>query len=448
MKPIFFLLFLVSLTAFAGPVLELKTQDQFDSYLIENKFNGVLLVAQKDKILLKKAFGVKDFTTNTPLSADDKFQIGSVSKQFTAAALLKLQQEHKLSIDDEVIKYLPEFEVLKGIKIRDVLNHTSGVADFTEPKNGFWQLVDYNKVLSLNDILNFIIKLPFDFSPKTNWNYSNSGYIIAGKIVEKLSGQSWSEYIKTQFLEPLQMNNTGYVDYFSQVSDVVGHANSEEKLTPIKDFNMSWALSAGGLYSTVDDLLKWISIYDSSMLLSEDSKAQMQTPFLNNYALGVQVEKFNNEIKISHGGRTPGFTTNLTYLKSAKFKVVKFDNTDGNMIDGSVVDVTALALNFYINGTTTAVKLKRYPINKNIFSDYVGNYINGEMNLKVFIKDDALFLQPNDGQPAYPLVANDQDSFRLLGIAGEEFIRDPNAKVIELKHYQNGDVSVFKKELN
>ena len=435
---IFFIV--ISATAFAGPLQEIKTQAQFESYLIESQFNGVLLVAQKDKILFKRAFGVKDFITNTPINTDDKFQIGSVSKQFIAVAILKLQEEKKLSIDDEIVKFLPDLISLKGIRIKDVLNHTSGVANYTDQKK-FWELVDFNRTFKFEDILNFVVKLPLDFSPTTKWNYSNSGYIIAGKIVEVVSGQSWDQYIKINFLDPLQMNNTGYSEYFSKVSDIIGYSELNGKLVPVPEFNMSWALSAGALYSTLDDLLKWTDIYEASTLLSEDSKLQMQTPFLKNYALGLSILKFNNEIKISHGGRTPGFTTNLAYLKTSKLKVVKFDNTDGG-----IADAAEIALNFYAKGSTTALKVKPYEINKNVFAEYVGNYVGSRLNFNVFIKDEVLFLQPNDGQPAYPLVANDQDSFRLMGIAGEEFIRDSSGLVVGLKHYQSGEISEFTKD--
>jgi CubicO group peptidase (beta-lactamase class C family) len=440
MKSIFVMLFLVSFTVFAGPMLEVQNQAEFESYLLESNFNGVLLVAKKDQILFKKAFGVKDFKTNTALTTEDKFQIGSVSKQFIAAAIIKLQEDQKLSIDDEVVKYLPKYQSLKGIKIRDLLNHTSGVANYTDQQS-FWQTIDFNKSLSLTDILNFTVTLPVDFAPTTKWKYSNSGYIIAGKIVEVVSGQSWDTFIKTNFLEPLKMNNSGYTDYFSQVSDVVGYMDNDGSLTPVIEFNMSWALSAGGLYSTVEDMLKWTSIYDSSSLLSENSKTQMQTPFLKNYALGVLVTQFNNETKISHGGRTPGFRTELTVLKSSGLKIVKFDNTDGGKTDAA-----ALALNFYAKGSASVVKKKPYPIDSATLNDYVGDY-NGEgnFNVKVFIQNGVLLLQPKDGQPAYPLVANDKDSFRLLDISGEEFIRNQSGIVIGLKHYQNGGMSYLTK---
>lgn len=439
MKIIFAVLFLSSFSLFAGPLQEIRTVQQFETYLTDSQFNGALLVAEKNHVLFKKAFGVKDFLSMAPLSTTDKFQMGSVTKQFIAAALLKLQQEKKISLDDEVVKYLPQFENFKGISIRDVLNHTSGIANYTD-QPAFWQTVDIDRATSFDEILAFTEKLKLEFIPKSNWKYSNSGYIVAGKILELVSGQSWDQYLQTNFFEPLNMNDTGYAPYFRNISDVKGHISSEGNLVPY-EFNLTWVLSAGALYSTVDDLLKWFAIYDSSELLTSESKTEMQTPFLENYALGIGVEKFNDEIKISHNGRVPGFTTTLTYLKTTQLKVVKFDNTDGGAVEAG-----SLALNFFANGSAQALKTKAFPISKEILADYAGVYTGTKMNFSVFVKDDTLFLQPNDGQPAYALVANDVDSFRLMGVAGEEFIRDATGAVSELKHYQGGRISVFKKQ--
>lgn len=434
-----FLLF-VSLNLLAGPLQEINSKQQFESFLSESPFNGVLLVASKDKVIFKKAFGVRNFTDNSPLLTTDKFQIGSVSKQFTAAALLKLQQENKLSIDDQITKHLPQYPGLKDITIRDVLNHTSGVANYTD-QAAFWQDLEPKKVVSLDEILNFTAVLPLDFAARSKWKYSNSGYIIAGKIVEIVSGVSWHQYIKTHFLEPLQMHNSGYVDFFGAVSPVIGHGDSGSGIVPYPEMNLSWALSAGGLYADVDDLLKWTDVYDTAAILSPVSKTQMQTPFLSNYGLGIGIENYNGETMLIHGGRTPGFKTNLIYLKTSQLKIVKFDNTDGGKFDPAM-----LALSFFTKGFAKALKVKSYPMDKNQLPEYAGVYLGKTMNFKVFVENEKLYLQPNDGQPPYLLEANDRDSFRLLGIAGEEFIRDSSGHIIELKHYQNGAVSTFTRQ--
>lgn len=434
------LISILSFSVFAGPMTEIKTQDELLSYIENGKFNGVVLVAKDKDVLLRKAFGYKNLNKKIPLSLSDKFQIGSNTKQFVAASILKLQEEGKLSINDEITDYLPNLVQYEGIKIKDVLNHTSGIPNYTDIEK-FWKNVSEDKVLSLDDIISFSVNYPLDFEPRTKWSYSNTGYIIAGKLVEKLSGKSWDQFINEIFLIPLQMNDTGYEVYFDKVSDVRGHLlDSNGSLKTTTELNLSWALSAGALYSTVDDLLKWTSIYNNSNLLSEASTKEMQTPFLGNYGLGLWVGPYKNDIMLKHGGRTPGFVSNIIELKNSKVKVITLDN-----IDGSSFDISSLLISFYYEGSAQALKLQSYPVTTRELKAFEGVYSANEMEIRIFLKNGSLYLQPNDGQPAYLLKCNDKDSFSL-GFAGEEFLRDDSGAVKALKHYQGGGTTIFTKK--
>ena len=328
---------------------------------------------------------------------------------------------------------------LVSIKIKDILNHTSGITNYTNHEE-FWKDLDYNKILTLDDIIEFTLKYPLDFTPRSKWNYSNSGYIMAGKIIEALTGKSWDQYIKDNFLIPLQMDNTGYSEYFDQVSDVSGHINQNDELAQFSELNLSWALSAGALYSTVDDLNKWMDIYELSPVLSNESIRQMQTPFLANYGLGLEILPFYSDIKISHGGRTIGFVSQLSYLKNSKLKVITLDN-----VDGAFSQINELLLTFYSQGKATAIKFTPYNLDPQMLNDYVGKYKSSSMEFDVFVENGNLFLKPNDGQPAYLLKANDKDSFNLEGFAGEEFIRNEKNIVVGIKHYQGGGITLFDK---
>jgi CubicO group peptidase (beta-lactamase class C family) len=430
---------LYSFHSFAGPMVSIETSDELNAYIAKSSFNGVVLVAKDNTILFKKAFGVKDFDSKTPLSVNDKFQIGSNTKQFVAASLLKLQEEGKISLDDEVTKYLPEYPLLKNIKIMDVLDHTSGIANYTDQKK-FWDMVDYDKTLSLDNLIEFAISFPFDFEPRTNWNYSNSNYIVAGKILETVSGEQWDQYIQNHFILPINMTSTGYNEYFDKVSDVTGYVTKDGVLSSVK-FNLSWALSAGALYSNVDDLLKWTSIYDKSNLLSEESKKEMQTPFMKNYGLGLMISAENGDTMLFHNGRTPGFNSSIAYLKNSKLAVITLDNVDGRFPVANVVR------EYYSQGKSTAIKYDSYPVTEEELQNYVGDYGGSAgLQLKIFLQNGKLFLQPNDGQPPYQMRANDKDSFDLQGFAGEEFLRDQNGIVVSLKHYQNGHENIFPKK--
>lgn len=428
-----------SALAFAGPMQDIKSRQELDQYLTESEFSGVIGVSQNSKLIYKKAFGIRNLNSSTPILTTDKFQIGSVTKQFVAVALLKLQQEKKLSLSDKLSKYFPNYPRAEEIQLVDILQHVSGVNNYTD-QTKFWDLVSNGQTLTLDEIISFSTKFPYDFDPKTKWKYSNTGYILAGRIVELISGQSWDEYITEHLLKPLKLNNIGYVADFNRVSEVTGHLDNNGSLTPAPNFNLSWALSAGALYSDIDDLLAWTKIYSDSEILSANSKAQLLATNMQSYALGVVVSNYSGDTKISHSGRTPGFSTTLSYLKNSKLAVAKLDNNDGSRVNAEPV-----VLKFFASGKAQALKLKLYPVARAELDQYTGLYKGSTMSFTVFVKNNALFLQPDDGQPAYQLYANDKDSFRLMTLAGEEFTRNSAGQIAGLRHYQGGGISEFTK---
>jgi CubicO group peptidase (beta-lactamase class C family) len=431
--------FAFSVLSFAGPMQDIKSRQELEQYLTESEFSGVIGVSQNSKLIYKKAFGLRNLNSSSPILTTDKFQIGSVTKQFVAVSLLKLQQEKKLSLTDKLSKYFPNYPRAEQVQLIDVLQHVSGVNNYTD-QSTFWELVSNGQTLTLDEIINYSTKFPYDFDPKTKWKYSNTGYILAGKIVEIVSGQSWDDYITEHLLKPLQLNNIGYVADFNRVSEVSGHLDSNGSLVVAPDFNLSWALSAGALYSDIDDLLNWTKIYSESDILNSQSKSQLLATNMQSYALGVLVSPYFGDTKISHSGRTPGFSTTLSYLKNSKLAVAKLDNNDGAKVNAEPV-----VLKFFSSGKAQALKLKLYPVTRAEFDQFVGVYKGSTMNFNVFIKNNSLFLQPDDGQPAYQLYANDKDSFRIMNIAGEEFIRNSQGKIVGLRHYQGGAVSDFTK---
>lgn len=192
-----------------------KDINELKNHVKKSGFNGVILVMKGNKTLMRETFGYRDIETKTPIQISDKFQIGSNTKQIVAAAILKLQEEGKLSLEDEVSNYLPQYPRFNGIKIKDLLNHTSGIANYTEHSD-FMATRSYTKSFSLDHIIDHLSKFKLDFKPRTNWKYSNGGYIIAGKIIEQASGESWHSYVKKQILIPLGMNNSDHNVYFEK----------------------------------------------------------------------------------------------------------------------------------------------------------------------------------------------------------------------------------------
>lgn len=349
MKKILFIFALISLALGAT---EITSQEQLEQYILKSKFNGVVFVSKDDEVLMKKAYGYKNLKTKVPLTVNDRFEIGSNTKQMVAAALLKLQEEGKLSLNDKVTKYLPTLTLFKNIAIRNLLNHTSGISDYVnDHKAEFMKMFSRSHVFTLDSLIVFIKKFPLEFTVGTKWDYSNSGYILAGKILELVSGQRWDQYIKENFLVPLNMTNTGYELYLDKASDVSAHIlSSNGTLVPFRDYNLSWALSAGALYSTVDDMAKWMEIHDDSTLISEDSRKEMQTTFLKDYALGIYVLPYEGDVKIAHSGSTFGFASKTRFLKTSKLKVIVWDN-----IDGKAGNISDIIVDFFSKGRVSTV---------------------------------------------------------------------------------------------
>jgi CubicO group peptidase (beta-lactamase class C family) len=440
LQKIIFLFISIWSAAWAGPVVEINNQQELNDYIAKSGFNGTVLVAKDKNVLFKKAYGYKNLETKIPLSVDDKFQIGSNTKQLVAASLLKLQEEGLLSIEDPITKYLPELVQYKGITIRDILNHTSGINNFTD-RPEFLVMMEANRYFSLDDIINFSLSYPLDFEVKSQWKYSNTGYIIAGKIIEVVSKKTWDGFIAENFLRPLQMDHTGYEKDFEKISDVVGHTLENGVLTPSLGLNLTWALSAGALYSNVDDLLKWTAIYDESMLINDASKKDMQTPFLSGYGLGLMIgpSKYKEEM-LQHNGHTVGFGSNLVYFKQSKLTVITLDN-----VDGEKEGISNVLIDLFQTGHTVAVKLDYYEMPKETLQDFVGVYASKDFEIEVYLDQGIPYLKTK-GQRPYLLKANDKDSFNLEGFAGEEFMRNDLGSVIGLKHYQNGAILYLTKK--
>jgi CubicO group peptidase (beta-lactamase class C family) len=317
---------------FATP--QLKTIEDLRSHIEKKGFNGVVLVMKNNKVLFKEAFGHKNLIKKNPLTVNDRFQIGSITKQFVAAAILKLQEDDRLSINDSITKYLPQYPKWRNIKIKDVLNHTSGIVNYTAHSEFMSARRPYD-VLTLDRILDYSYRFKVDFVPRSKFKYSNAGYIVAGKIIEATSGMKWDEYIRKNFLLPLGLYDTGHNNFFEEVSNVIGHEFKNGNFSLVQNLNLSWALSAGSFYSTVDDLAKWSQIFENSSLLSNKSLKAMLKPGLGNYGMGVFITSYGSDTLINHTGVTKGFHSKMYYLKKSKINVITLDNTDGKASDVS-----------------------------------------------------------------------------------------------------------------
>ncbi|MCX8532409.1 serine hydrolase domain-containing protein [Chryseobacterium luquanense] len=305
----FLLPILISITVCANAQDKNKTAklDSLFTKKYEDKtFNGNVLIAEKGKIIFQKSFGVADYESKRLLNNTTIFELASVSKQFTAMGIVLLEKQGKLKYDDPISKYIPELSFYKNITVRNLLNHTGGLSDYINLFSKNW---DKKKIATNNDIISEFAKYKpeINFQPNEKYEYSNTGYALLGYIIEKVSGQTFGDYLETKIFKPLGMKNTfvyrsrfqpkvvenyakGFIenDFVFIVSpDVLGKSYLSYYLDGIVGYGM--------VNSTTDDLLKWDrSLYTDKLVNEKDKSIIFQGAKLNNgkltdYGFGWQV---------------------------------------------------------------------------------------------------------------------------------------------------------------
>jgi CubicO group peptidase (beta-lactamase class C family) len=313
------------------------------SFTADNKFSGVVLVADKGKIQYETATGYRDFAKLVPLKKTDIFELASVSKEFTAMVIMMLKQQGLLQYDDPVEKYLDI--PYKGISIRNLLTHTSGLPDYQAIMDANW---DKSKVAGNNDILAYLNKYapPKLFEPGTKYTYSNTGYVLLASIAEKVSGRDFIEFCTTEIFHKLGMKNTAIrtLEEKAAVENfAIGHLYVKEKdryisadSFPSSNYTI-WLgnrKGPGRISSTAQDLLKWDQALYTEKLVSQQTLAEAFTPMLlkngtiSNYGFGWELILDNPSGKIVwHNGDNPGYKTQIMrYLGKNRTLIILCNN--------------------------------------------------------------------------------------------------------------------------
>lgn len=315
--------------------------EQLERWGGSGSFTGGVLVAKGDQVLFRQVYGFADRTSGAPLALDSRFRLASVSKQFTAAAILRLQDEGMLSVDDPLCRWIdPCPAAWAPVRLHHLLSHTSGVPDLmARPGWGVRRVTPATPEELTTDSAQYGLQFP----PGTKVRYDNAGYNLLGYVVQKATGLPLQDYLRDAFFVPLGMADTGYEDDASGV--VMGYANLGGGPTPQPDHNVSIIFAAGALYSTLDDLLVWQRALHGGKLLSPESYAQMiadhappDTPdergrprrswgygvFSN--SLGVQVRPVFSDRQIYHTGSWSGFRNLVAHQPDEDVTVIVLSN--------------------------------------------------------------------------------------------------------------------------
>ncbi|MDT0540160.1 serine hydrolase domain-containing protein [Croceitalea sp. P059] len=385
---------------------------------------GAVLVYQNGKTLLNKSFGHASLELETPMPENASFEIGSVTKQFTAVAILKLVEQGKLSLEDDFTKYMDYDTKGRKVTINHLLNHTSGIASYTEIEE-FGSLVPQD--LPRDSLTRIIETKDFLFEPGEALIYNNSAYFFLGLIIEKVTEKTYEQYLDEVIFEPLGMKNTYYCSTSKAVKNkAYGYDFSPEGLQQKQYLNHKWPYAAGSLCSTTEDLLIWMNALHNQKIVSNEQYQELITPKTLNdgiqvrYAMGLTNFTNYGHQEIGHGGGIPGFLSDTRYYPKEDLYIICLVNTAGphggnffaNNITWNILEkkeYEGIELDFdpnEITGTYSGqTRGRKQSVNVQALTDaitiefngngkidtlrtYIGDYTWMDGNTKIRIKDD------------------------------------------------------------
>ena len=415
-----------------------------------NKFNGNVLIVQQEKILLQKSYGYKNFASHSLNDSNTIFQIGSITKQFTSAVILKLQEEGKLSVNDKLSKYFSQFKYANEITIENLLTHTSGIYNYTNDIGAEDSAIVCNPI-DKQLALDIMFKHDLDFKPGTKFWYDNSGYYLLGLIIEKVAGKSYEQNVRDIIFTPLQMNHSLFDFKHSPDTNIAtGYQtlnDSIQKEASAWRWDSTVSYAAGAIWSTTGDMYKWAQAIANKKILSAESWNAMLTPHLGKYGYGVYLDSLFGNQTISHGGGIPGFISYLCYYPKEDVTIILVNNAGdfGEALNGISADLSAIIFHkpYELMKNHVGIKLPG-----DVLKKYVGTYeFDKKHHASITLENGQLQMEaPQGGLPKSPLFADDETNFHLKIInARIEFVRDNSGNIIQLIAHYLGKAEVCKK---
>lgn len=395
------------------------TAGKLDEYLTAlanaGRFSGSVLVARGDTVLLSKGYGMADYEFSVPNTPQTVFPIGSNTKQFTAAGIMKLQEQGKLNITDPVSWYVPNAPLWKGIKIYQLLNHTSGI-----PSEGGFLITDPAD-LEAGEIIKRISILPLTFEPGTDYTYSNNGFITLSYIIEQASGMSYDQYLKKNIFLPLGMTGTGQDtrrDVFPMRASGYTTMDGKHIHYDLQNIHNSWG--AGSLHSTTEDIYRWERAFHTpGAFLSKESVDAMTN---NDY--GIVMARLNNRTVTGHGGRNFGFISYTLYYPDEDVSIMFLSNHDRTPMATLPKDLSAIIFNEPYS-LPQKIDRKAVPLTADALSEYTGIYEpvwEKTWTFTVFTRGDRLFYTSVVPSETVELFYEGNDTFFVTPESNDAYI--------------------------
>jgi len=414
----------LELSSVSGPAppearLSARIQRAATFYRDKDEFMGVVAIQRDHHLIYESGYGYANVASKTPFGPKTRFPIGSVSKQFTAAAILLLQQDGKLKTSDSIDRYIDRYydntpALWSTVTLRNLLTHTSGIPDF-----------DFGRIYRDSphrpeELLKDVWKKPLQFQPGTKFEYSNVNYMLLGIVVERVSGQPFCTFVRDRIFRPLQLKQTGCTWNTHVVRSAHGYHPSSQGPVALEDKDLGSLAGAGSLYSTADDLIRWTEALYEGRVLSKASLTEMTTPFLDGYGYGLAFDGEGTQLDISHNGAVDGFFACLDYLPATHTTVAVLSNlvAEGNQATPGTLALDAELVRLGMDeDPVLPSEGRQVPIAEEILRGYAGHYRSDDdpdhpVNITLTFRDGRLFIQ-NDGSAASPLYAESTKRFYL-----------------------------------
>jgi len=367
-----------------------KEVDAYMNALVEKQiFSGSILIAKGGKVLVNKGYGMANYEHDIPNTGETKFRIGSVTKQFTAVAILQLLEKGEVSLKAHISEYLPYFrkDIDPKITVHDLLVHSSGLPNYTALQ-GFYPEHSRDPFKVKDFIIQFCSG-DLEFEPGTTWNYSNSGYFILGAIIEAVTGQSYADYLKEHIFGPAGMEDSGYDDFNAILKNrATGYKMGKNGLENSDYIDLSIPYAAGSLYSTTEDLYKWDRILYTDKILTKKSKDIMFTPYIAYYGYGWFVAEKNGHKNLSHSGGINGFVCNIARYVDDDACIVVLANREKAQ-EGFIA--SALNAILFRHPYDPPGNPEAVAIDPELLKKYVGKYDVNNLIFPVTLKNNTLF---------------------------------------------------------
>ncbi|WP_276486015.1 serine hydrolase [Paraflavitalea pollutisoli] len=413
-----------------------RINELVNAYARQYNFNGTLLVVNKGQVVISKGYGMKSVKDSTYNDVNTIYQMGSVTKQFTAALILQLEEQKKLSVKDKLSKYFPELSWADSITIENLLTHTSGIFNYTN--DGRFMNAEATKPATHEKIISLFKDKPLGFTSGSKYSYSNSGYMLLGYIIEKVTGKTYEQMMHERILTPLGMTHSGFDFTHLQSPDkATGYTTYKEQLKipgAIVDSTASYA--AGALYATVNDMWAWHKGLLNNATIKAASLERAYTPFLSNYGYGWEIDSIYGKRLVQHGGGIFGFNTLFTRIPADDCCVILLCN----MNTGSLEKISRGILAILNNRSYDIPKEKIVlPVDPAVLQQYAGDYeLAPGFILTIRVQNNALKVRAT-GQPEFDLYAESEKKFFLKVVeASAEFVRGTDGTVTGLIWDQGG----------